>query len=417
MPAILTATLAVLAVAPLAQGHTWIEQIRNINDKGEYVGEYGYSRGMVSKTDPGFDGFSMSWELPARQQKLFIDDTTPLCHTAQRKQVQSSDKYPRLQATPGGYIAMRYQENGHVTLPQNQLGKPKKAGTVFVYGTTDPQEDEKLVNVLQWTKDGQGGNKKGVLVAMNDFDDGRCYEMKSDASTIREQRIKEFPNFAMGQVVQGQPGNYPLACETDVQLPKTATVGKPYTFYWVWQWNTAPNVDPGLPKGKDEYYTTCIDVDVASQEVAMAAVANQKYAVGQQDAMSTAVSGFKERTALMTDVKKGEVGPIFSANPSGSFSNTPYPTNGASLPTTIPVSVIPPAPTGNGLYLNSTMFTSTTISTPMSLPTNSIVTVTDTVMVTVTATPSATVRPRSDASPAAYRARYNHGAKFRGRFI
>ena len=418
MPSIFKATLATLAVAPLARGHTWIEQIRNINDKGEYVGQYGYSRGMVSKTDPGFDGFSMNWELPARQQKLFIDETTPLCHTAQRKQVQSSDKYPRLQATPGGYIAMRYQENGHVTLPQNQRGKPKKAGTVFVYGTTEPQEDEKLLNVLQWTKDGQGGNKKGALITMNDFDDGRCYEMKPDASTVRDERIKEFPNFAMGQVVQGKPGNYPLACETDVQLPQTATLGKPYTFYWVWQWNTAPNVDPGLPKGKDEYYTTCIDVDVTSPDVAMAAVTDQKYAVGQQDAMSTAVSDFKQRTALMTDVKQGEVGPIFSDKSS-------RPSSSASPPTTTPGSSSVSPPISTGLYLNATMSTPTTLSTltqrptanPTALlPSSGIVTITDVVMVTVTATPSAALNPRADASPAAYSPRYKHGAKFRGRF-
>lgn len=411
MSPILKATFAALAVAPHAWGHTWIEQIRNINDKGDYVGQYGYPRGMVSKTDPGFNGFSMNWELPAGQQKLFIDETTPLCHTAQRKQVQSSDKYPRLQATPGGYIAMRYQENGHVTLPQNQLGKPKKAGTVFVYGTTEPQEDEKLVNVLQWTKDGQGGNKKGILVTMNDYDDGRCYEMKADASTVREERMKDFPNFAMGQVVDGQPGNYPLACETNVQLPNTAPLGKPYTFYWVWQWNTAPGIDPGLPKGKDEYYSTCIDVDVASPEVAMATVADKKYAVGQQDAMSKAVPDFNQRTALMTDVKQGEVGPVFSNKPSGSPSDTPVPSA--------------PSVSSGAPFLNSTTpLLPTKIPTltpypsagPTSRPLNGIVTITDIVMVTVTATPSAAVVPRAAATPAVYSARYKHGAKFRGKF-
>jgi hypothetical protein len=143
--------VAALAVAPFASGHTWIEQLRNVNDKGQYVGEYGYPRGMVSKTDAGFDGFAMNFEIPAYQGRLFINESTALCHPKQTKQVQSSDKYPRLQAVPGGFIAMRYMENGHITKPENQKGKPAKAGTIFVYGTTEPKQDEKLVNVLHRT--------------------------------------------------------------------------------------------------------------------------------------------------------------------------------------------------------------------------------------------------------------------------
>ncbi|KAF1846369.1 uncharacterized protein K460DRAFT_123815 [Cucurbitaria berberidis CBS 394.84] len=402
MRGIRQATVAALAAAPVALGHTWIEQLRNINDQGEYVGEYGYPRGMVSKTDPGFNGFSMNWELPGPNAKgrVFIDESTPLCHTSQRKQEQSKDKYPRLQAAPGGSIAMRYMENGHVTLPNNQKGKPKNGGTIFVYGTTEPKGDETLVTVLKWTQDGQGGDKRGKLLATNDFDDGRCYE-KND-TPISQERTKSDPNFAMGQAVEGTPGNYPLFCETNVQLPKTAQKGKPYTFYWVWQWNTAPGgADPGLPNGKDEYYTTCIDVDVASADVAMAADAKQKYALGpQQDAMSVAVSDWASRTAIMTDAIKGEVGPIFSAKPTGT-----------------------PSATGRPPFLNSTMPAPTAIPTltkrpsisPTLLPGNdNMVTVTDTVFVTVTE-PAATQSPPSAfTSRAAHSIRHKNGVKFRG---
>lgn len=320
MSTIRTIVVAALAAAPVALGHTWIEQLRNINDKGEYVGEYGYPRGMVSKTDPGFNGFSMNIELPAYQGRIFIDENTPLCHPSQTKQAQSQDKYPRLKVMPGGFLAMRYQENGHVTKPNNQVGKPEKGGTIFVYGTTTPKEDEKLVDVLLWSQDGQGGDKRGTLLTINDFDDGRCYEMNE--TPISQGRRKSVPNFAMGQVQEGVPGNYPLMCETNVQLPKTADLGKPYTLYWVWQWNTAPGgVDPGLPTGKDEYYTTCIDVDVTAADVALAAATEQKYALGaQQDAMSVAVSNWASRTALLTDVIKGEVGPFFSTKPTGAPS-------------------------------------------------------------------------------------------------
>ena len=130
-----------MAAAPVAMGHSWIEQLRNVNDKGEYVGEYGYPRGMVAKTDPGYSGTSMNYEIPGDKTpgNVFITNSTLLCHEKQRKQEQSQDKYPRLQATPGGFVAMRYTENGHVSLPNNQLGKPKKGGTIFVYGTTSPK--------------------------------------------------------------------------------------------------------------------------------------------------------------------------------------------------------------------------------------------------------------------------------------
>jgi hypothetical protein len=31
-------------------------------------------------------------------------------------------------------VTMRYFENGHVTLPQNQPGKPLAGGTIYVFG-------------------------------------------------------------------------------------------------------------------------------------------------------------------------------------------------------------------------------------------------------------------------------------------
>lgn len=380
MPSIFTTTMAALAVAPLALGHTWIEQLRNVDNKGSYAGEYGYPRGMVSKTDQGYTGDSMNWLLPVNS-KIFIDETSPLCHPSQTKQEQSSDKYPRLQAVAGGFVAMRYMENGHVTLvdPATGLGKPEKGGTVFVYGTTEPKEDEKLVDVLRWTQDGSGGDKRGTLLATNDFDDGRCYEV-NDTPTSQDRRVTD-PNFAMGQVSDG-PGNYPLFCETNVQVPESAPGGKPYTMYWVWQWNTAPNVDPGLPDGKDQYYTTCMDVDIGSADTALTADAETKFALGpQQDAMSSAVSDFASRTAIMTDALKGEVGPVFSGSatatdgapaPSGAPANSSAPAT-STVPALTQVTNIP------------TMTTRPSAAPQPSSGSGDVVTITDIVYVTVTA--------------------------------
>lgn len=401
MPSIFTTTLAALAVAPLAMGHTWIEQLRNVNDKGEYVGEYGYPRGMVSKTDTGYTGDSMNWLLPV-QPKVFIDETSPLCHTSQTKQEQSSDKYPRLQAVPGGFVAMRYMENGHVTMvdPATGLGKPEKGGTVFVYGTTSPKEDEKLVDVLRWTQNGTGGDARGVLLATNNFDDGRCYEV-NDTPISQERRVSD-PNFAMGQVSDG-PGNYPLFCETNVKVPDNATEGKPYTFYWVWQWNTAPNVDPGLPTGKDQYYTTCIDVDVSSADTALAADAESKYALGpQQDAMSIAVSDFASRTAIMTNVLQGEVGSIFSGSATatgGAPAASGAPGNSSS-PSKAPASATATAPALTEVTNIPTMTTRSGSAKPTSGAGDSV-TVTDIVYVTVTAGSSGKASATASASASA----------------
>jgi hypothetical protein len=461
MPRILSIITAALAIAPAALAHTWIEQLRNVNNKGQYVGEYGYPRGMFSKTDPGYDGFKMNFEIPAYQGKVFIEQDTMLCHPSQRQQKQSQDKYPRLQAVPGGFIAMRYMENGHVTKPENQKGKPKAAGTIFVYGTTDPKSDEKIADVLRWTADGKGGDARGVLLATNNFDDGRCYET-NDSPTFK-QRNKETPNYAMGQSEDG-PGTFPLFCETNVQLPKTAATGKPYTMYWVWQWPTAPGgIDPAYPKGKDEYYSTCIDVDVASANVALAESAEPKFALGQQDAMAIAVQDFASRTAIMTDALKGEVGPIFSGK------QTPVPSAPGGAPSGAPSQQPPaPAPSSKAPKSSGRPALPTVTRRPGPGPSGKpgkpgngpAVTITDTVFVTKTAsatpqvpsslvtskravssvrsiappagvTPPASRAPPSAAAPSAgiqsppsaspsqlpgFNFRNKNGAKFRGRF-
>lgn len=403
MPISIPRLLLALSAVPAVMGHTWIEQLRNINDKGDFVGEYGYARGMVSKTDAGFNGDSMNWELPRSDNITggpYISASTKLCHPSQRKQVQSADNYPRLQAVPGGFMAMRYMENGHVSLPNNQLGKPENGGTVFVYGTTEPKEDEKLVDVLRWTKDGAGGDKRGVLLALNDFDDGRCYEKNS--SPLSLERQKSDPNFAMGQVSDG-PGNFPLFCETNAALPKDAQTGKPYTLYWVWQWNTVAGVDPGLPTGKDEYYTTCIDVDVVDT---FAKDVEKEFALGpQQDAMSVAVQAFASRTAIITDPIAHEMGPV--------FNSTPTATGGA------------PGPSQSTLITSKVANTMTELpGTPTSAPGNdNVVTVTETQVVTVTAEVTQHITARAASAAAATHVAHvanhkaNHKAKFRGRFI
>jgi hypothetical protein len=360
--------LALAAAAPVVLGHTWGEQLRNINDKGQYVGAYGYMRGYRVRGGPDFDQDALVQRMPASNEdgKIFITADQLLCHENQREQKQVSDKFPRLQTVPGSFIAIRYQENGHVTTADTIAGKPEKGGTVYVYGTTEPKNDEKLVDVLQWTQDGKGGDKRGVLLAMNDYDDGRCY-LNND-TPIATERKKMDPAYMAGTPQSG-PANSVMYCETDVKLPDTIEQGKPYTLYWVWQWPTLPGT-VGLPNGKDEYYSTCIDVDITSANVAMAAEdASQlsKFAMLQQDAVSTAVSDWASRTALFTDLpSKREMGPVFSGLPNGGFGgDTAAPTGGASGPSV--TSAAPPSASA----LPASSNTSPAISAVPSLSTNS----------------------------------------------
>jgi hypothetical protein len=322
MPSIRTMFLwALAAAAPVAFGHTWGEQLRNINDKGEYVGAYGYMRGYRVRGGPDFNEDAVVQRMPASNEngKIFITADQLLCHENQREQKQASNKFPRLQTTPGNFVAIRYQENGHITTADTIVSKPENGGTVYVYGTTDPKSDEKLVDVLQWTQNGEGGDSRGVLLAMNDYDDRRCY-LNNETPIAQERKIAD-PAYMAGTPQSG-PANSVMYCETDVKLPDTIEQGKPYTLYWVWQWPTLPGKNDGLPNGKDEYYSTCIDVDIASPNVALAAEdASQlaKFAMLQQDAVSTAVSDWASRTALFSDLpSKREMGPVFSSLPNGS---------------------------------------------------------------------------------------------------
>ncbi|OGM43092.1 hypothetical protein ABOM_008212 [Aspergillus bombycis] len=246
--------LSLLFLTPPVVAHSWVEQLMVIAPNGTFVGSPGYSRGNVLRSDPGYSDTKMQYLVPDGRNELLPTDL--LCKNTQQQQEQSEGS-PRLQASAGAAIALRYQENGHVTQPGNQLGKPENRGTVYVYGTTEPKKDEKIMDVHKvWNKEGTGGDKRGVLLATRNFDDGRCYQVNGDS--ISKQRQAKFPHTA------DQLMGVNLWCQSDIALPSNAPSGKPYTLYWVWDWPTRPGADPNLPKGKQEIYTTCIDVDVVA---------------------------------------------------------------------------------------------------------------------------------------------------------
>ncbi|KAJ5748471.1 uncharacterized protein N7511_010167 [Penicillium nucicola] len=233
--------------------HSWVEQLTVIAPNGTFIGNPGYSRGNVLRTAGFVD--TMTYLIPPSGQDVTqLLPSNKLCRETQQDETQTTGS-PRLQASPGASIALRYQENGHVTLPENQPGKPKNRGYVYVYGTTQPKVGEKLLDVHgKWTSDGTGGDKRGVLLSKQNFDDGRCYQI--NGQSISQTRQKEFAHTA------NQLMGADLWCQQDLRLPANAPTGKPYTLYWVWDWPTKPGIDPTYPKGKQEIYTTCMDVDI-----------------------------------------------------------------------------------------------------------------------------------------------------------
>lgn len=240
-------TISVLLVlAAFANAHSWVEQLIVIAPNGTFVGTPGYPRGNVLRTAPEFVDTKMDYLIPPgdRADVNLILPTDKMCKDTQQDQTQT-DGSPRLQASAGAAIALRYQENGHVTLPWNQPGKSKDRGTVYVYGTTEPKVDEKFLDVHgSWNWDGTGGDKRGVLLSKQNFDDGRCYQIND--GNISMYRQKEYPHQA--DLLMGAD----LWCQQDIQLPLNAPSGRPYTLYWVWDWPTAPGVDETYPQGKEE---------------------------------------------------------------------------------------------------------------------------------------------------------------------
>ena len=77
-------------------------------------------------------------------------------------------------------------------LLQNQPSKPKAAGMVFVFGTTQPSNCKILMDVLQWTANSISGNQRRRLLTTQNFDNNRCYQINS--GTISIARQKKFLN-------------------------------------------------------------------------------------------------------------------------------------------------------------------------------------------------------------------------------
>ena len=248
---LLSTFAAATCLVGFGKAHSWVDLLRNIANDGSFTGEPGYPRGYHNHSEAGFDDKTMVYLVDQQ------DPNPGLCMADQQLNSPRTPGAVNLQATPDSMIALLYQENGHVTLPQNQPGKPPNRGTIYIYGTTQPAQNETFNNVFgKWTADGKGGDGRGKLLSMQNFDDGQCYQKNTgDISDARQQKYK----------IQAAtlPEGSDLWCQNNLIVPSDAAPGKPYTLYWVWSWPTAPGA-PGLPEGKNETYTTCMDIDITA---------------------------------------------------------------------------------------------------------------------------------------------------------
>lgn len=319
-------------LATSANAHSWIEQLMVIAPNGSFTGSSGYPRGNVLRTDPSFSDVALTHRLPENGQS--VQKTDPMCIDAQQTQNQTEGS-PRLQAPAGSRVALRFQENGHVTMPETQEGKPDNRGSVYVYGTTEPKDDEKLLDIHKvWNKDGTGGDKRGVLLSKQSFDDGRCYQI--NGGEISKNRQEKFPHEADQNMGQD------LWCQQDVALPSNAPSGKPYTLYWVWDWPTLAGKDS---EEKQEIYTTCMDVDITgsgqgksnvqakyddSQSLNSASIPEQFEEIFSSDPGSGADSGAGSSAGAGAGVGSGANAGSSSSSPSSSSAAAPAPSASAA---------------------------------------------------------------------------------------
>lgn len=329
LPAGLAAAI-LLACNTTVHAHTWVEEIRKVASNGSFVGAPGYIRDFTGRP-PGVDPNTWNVNLlpPNGRGNAFLS-TDLMCKSNQLKGKQTKE-YPALTAAPGDQIALRYLENGHVTLYTTNLGKPAGRGTVFVYGTKESLESDTYLGIHRvWNSEGTGGDKRGKLIATRPYDDGRCFQVNnSPLSAERKAKVAPFTD---------QDGS-DLLCQNDIQIPTDAGTSGSYTLYWVWEW---PTLDTNGAVATNESYTSCMDISMTSEAVATVGKFAAEKAAGKA-ANAVGIEAQLSATQFLIDP---------TALPSLTSDNLPTGTpNGKAVPSTSSKAGIPTtkAPAAGGL--------------------------------------------------------------------
>jgi hypothetical protein len=254
-------------------GHSWPEALNLINSQGTMYGATGYVRNFVPRNATGFrgdenDSFQKTQSVPGAK----------VCMSRETTQTQSPG-YPRLAVTPGAKVALRYAENGHVTI--EQPGRPAAGGPVYIFGTNEGTGNPLITDVMQWNAQGAGGNKGGKLLTTQNFDDGRCYENNPSAKASQRKAAAPLGSDTALPYFSGLP------CQNDFMVPTDAKIGQPYTIYWVWNFTFPAQF------GGTEVFSNCLDLDVqAPQGSNKAADVGQQNYNAKQPAVSAAVQSY-----------------------------------------------------------------------------------------------------------------------------
>ncbi|UNI23516.1 hypothetical protein JDV02_009333 [Purpureocillium takamizusanense] len=217
--------VVLLASATAVNAHSWIESAFVIGENGSFIGAEGFPRGYMPRTQPGWSDKQAQNLLPAAGTAAYTGD-----ELLNKYPFAADPPHPLLQARPGDRVAVLHLENGHVTLPQNQPGKPLNRGTVYLYGTAQPKPQERLFDVhLRWNADGSGGDARGRLLATRNYDDGQCFQ--DNHQPLAQERVSKFSG-------DGASADKELKCQSVVTIPNDAKPGSVYTVYWYWDWPT-----------------------------------------------------------------------------------------------------------------------------------------------------------------------------------
>ncbi|KAK2733959.1 hypothetical protein CKAH01_18995 [Colletotrichum kahawae] len=209
-----------LQLLSVVTAHTWVEQLNRISPNGTMLSPPGFPPRWSGRNGNFSDGLSTN---------LLEASNYYLC--AKQPLGQQMPGFDMLKAAPGDFVGLRYQENGHVTLPDSPINKPSNRGTIYIYGTLFPRTEDSLFDVFKrWTADGKGGDGRGRLLATRHYDDGQCYQVNSGPISL--QRQQQFRKAAM------DPQGADLWCQAVIRLPKDLPEGSLYSIYFVWTWPT-----------------------------------------------------------------------------------------------------------------------------------------------------------------------------------
>lgn len=193
-----------------------------------------------------FNDLAMQNLIPPNGRDDVILNTDRICKSTQQEINQTAFSL-MLHAPPASKVLLRYQENGHVTLHERDFMAEKPcSGVIWVYGTAaSAPEDTLMVIYGRWTRDGTGGDQRGLLLAQSKFDDGACYQINDSKESKRRRSLPQRLH------TEGEGNN--LWCGIEIILPADLDTGTTYTIYWVWSW---PTLLSDSLRWKQEIYTT-----------------------------------------------------------------------------------------------------------------------------------------------------------------